>query len=134
MLKDFMEFLSGTKMTVISAFFLLASLCFMLTGTKAFPDPVWGTIFISGTPIIYKALKKLFFCRCISSPLLITTAMLAAIAVGELSAAGEVALIMAVGEILEDITVDKARSGLGRLLALTPATGRKLTATGEHKA
>jgi len=36
MLKDFMEFLSGTKMTVISAFFLLASLCFMLTGTKAF--------------------------------------------------------------------------------------------------
>lgn len=54
MLKDFMEFLSGTKMTVISAFFLLASLCFMLTGTKAFPDPVWGTIFISGTPIIYK--------------------------------------------------------------------------------
>ena len=95
MLKDFMEFLSGTKMTVISAFFLLASLCFMLTGTKAFPDPVWGTIFISGTPIIYKALKKLFFCRCISSPLLITTAMLAAIAVGELFAAGEVALIMA---------------------------------------
>ena len=133
MLKDFMEFLSGTKMTVISAFFLLASLCFMLTGTKAFPDPVWGTIFISGTPIIYKALKKLFFCRCISSPLLITTAMLAAIAVGELFAAGEVALIMAVGEILEDITVDKARSGLGRLLALTPATGRKLTATGEQK-
>lgn len=59
--------------------------------------------------------------------------MLAAIAVGELFAAGEVALIMAVGEILEDITVDKARSGLGRLLALTPATGRKLTATGEQK-
>ena len=58
MLKDFMEFLSGTKMTVISAFFLLASLCFMLTGTKAFPDPVWGTIFISGTPIIYKALQS----------------------------------------------------------------------------
>ena len=74
MLKDFMEFLSGTKMTVISAFFLLASLCFMLTGTKAFPDPVWGTIFISGTPIIYKALKKLFFCRCISSPLLLPVA------------------------------------------------------------
>lgn len=68
MLKDFMEFLSGTKMTVISAFFLLASLCFMLTGTKAFPDPVWGTIFISGTPIIYKALKN-FFSAAVFHPL-----------------------------------------------------------------
>ena len=57
MLKNFMEFLSGTKMTVISALFLLASLCCMLTGTKAFPNPVWGTILISGSPIIYNALK-----------------------------------------------------------------------------
>ena len=63
MLKNFMEFLSGTKMTVISALFLLASLCCMLTGTNAFPDHVWGTIFVPGTPVIYKALKKLLFCR-----------------------------------------------------------------------
>ena len=133
MVKEIMEFLSGVKMTILSAVFLLISLGFMFYGVEPAFNPAWLTIFISGTPIVYKAFYKLIYCRCISSPLLITTAMIAAIIIGELFAAGEVALIMAVGELLEDATVGKAKRGLGRLLELTPTTGRKVFANGKEE-
>ena len=124
MLKELMEYMSGLKMTVISAVFLFISLGLMFAGIELAVDPVWITILISGTPIVHKAVCSLWLNRRISSPLLITTAMFAAIAIGELFAAGEVALIMAVGEILEDITVDKAKRGMNRLLKLSPTQGR----------
>lgn len=126
MIKEVIEFLSGVKMTIISAVFLLISLGCILYNVTPFFNPAWLTVLISGIPIVYKAFNKLIFCRCISSPLLITIAMAAAIIIGELFAAGEVALIMAIGELLEDATIDKAKRGLGRLLELTPATGHKV--------
>ncbi len=128
-----MGFLSSVKMTVVSAVFLLISLGFMLYDIKPAFDPAWLTVLISGTPIVFKAYNKLFLCRCVSSPLLITIAMIAAIIIGELFAAGEVALIMAIGELLEDATIDKAKRGLGRLLELTPTVGHKIFPNGEDK-
>lgn len=133
MIKEIMEFLSGRKMTALSAAFLLLSLGLMVYDILPPIEPVWGTILISGTPIVYKALKRLLFCRCVSSPLLITVAMIAAIFIGELFAAGEVALIMAIGELLEDATVDKAKRGLSRLLELTPTAARKIFKDGCDK-
>lgn len=130
MIKEVMEFLSGIKMTIISAIFLLISLGFMLYDVNPIFDPAWLTVLISGMPIVFKAFNRLMFCRCISSPLLITIAMIAAIFIGELFAAGEVALIMAIGELLEDMTIDKAKRGLERLVELTPTTGRKVFANG----
>lgn len=125
MIKEFIEFLESLKMTIVSAIFLLLSLVFMFYDIK-FINPAWITVFISGTPIVYSAFYKLFKCRCISSALLITIAMIASIVIDELFAAGEVALIMAIGEILEDITVNKAKRGLGRLLELTPTEGHRV--------
>lgn len=133
MIKEIMEFLSGVKMTVVSAVFLSISLGFMLYGVEPIFNPAWLTVLISGTPIVFKAFDRLFLCRCISSAFLITIAMIAAIIIGELFAAGEVALIMAVGELLEDATIDKAKRGLGRLLELTPTTAHKIYANGEDK-
>lgn len=133
MIKKTMEFLSGIKMTVISAVFLLISLGCMLYDVELIFNPAWLTVLISGTPIVFKAFNRLVFCRCISSPLLITIAMIAAIVIGELFAAGEVALIMAIGELLEDATIDKAKRGLGRLLELTPTTAHKIYANGTDK-
>ncbi|MCM1324925.1 MAG: cation-translocating P-type ATPase [Acetobacter sp.] len=133
MIKEIMEFLSGVKMTVVSAVFLLTSLGFMIYNVEPIFNPAWLTVLISGTPIVFKAYNKLFLCRCISSPLLITIAMIAAIIIGELFAAGEVALIMAVGELLEDATIDKAKRGLGRLLELTPTTAHKIYADGKDR-
>ena len=53
--------------------------------------------------------------------------MIAAIAVYDLFAAGEVAFIMAIGAILEDMTTNRARKGLKKLIGLAPAQGRRIT-------
>ena len=53
--------------------------------------------------------------------------MIASMAIGEIFAAGEVAFIMAIGAILEEKTVERAKKGLHQLIKLTPVQGRRLT-------
>ncbi|MCD8317587.1 MAG: cation-translocating P-type ATPase, partial [Paraprevotella sp.] len=43
-----------------------------------------------------------------------------------LFAAGEVAFIMAIGELLEDYTVNRAKRGLSKLISLAPEEGRRV--------
>ena len=50
--------------------------------------------------------------------------MIASLLIGELFAAGEVAWIMALGALLEDWTVERAKKGLKNLIDLTPQKGR----------
>lgn len=50
--------------------------------------------------------------------------MIAAIAIGDLFAAGEVAFIMALGAILEDMTTYRAKKRLCKLIELAPVQGR----------
>ena len=52
--------------------------------------------------------------------------MFAAIAIGDLFAAGEVAFIMAIGAILEEMTTDRAKKGLKKLISLAPTKGRRI--------
>lgn len=52
--------------------------------------------------------------------------MVAAIAIGDLFAAGEVAFIMAIGALLEDATANRAKKGLRKLIELAPAKARRL--------
>ena len=52
--------------------------------------------------------------------------MIAAVCIGDLFAAGEVAFIMEIGAILEDMTTERAKKGLKNLISLTPAQGRLL--------
>lgn len=121
-------FLSGTPMTMVAGVFLLISL-FMLFGWVSLPlDSAWLTILISGTPLVYLALTRLFKEKNISSALLISMAMAASIAIGEVFAAGEVAFIMAIGAILEERTVEKARKGLKNLISMAPQQARRLVA------
>ena len=82
---------------------------------------------ISGLPIIHEAIERLIECKGIgkiSSPLLISTALIAALMIGDVFAAGEVAFIMALGEMLEDMTTNRAKVGLTQLINLTPQQGR----------
>lgn len=126
MLKKISDFLAGFKMTVVSGVFLVISLALMLTGNKLPIDPAWVTVIISGFPLVYLAVTRLVFDKWISSALLISIAMIASIGIRELFAAGEVAFIMAIGAILEDMTVARAKKGLSKLLSLAPVEGRKL--------
>lgn len=124
------EFLSSIPMTAIGGVFLLLSFVLPMLNVKLPVDPAWVTVIISGLPLLYLAVKRLIFNRGItkiSSALLITSAMIAAIVIGDLFAAGEVAFIMAIGEILEDLTTDRAKRGLKKLISLAPSRGRRIT-------
>lgn len=134
-MKKIMEFLSGVPMTIVSGAFLAASLVLSAKDKAFLIDPAWLAVAISGVPILFSAIRKLIFNKGvskISSALLISVAMLAAIAIGDLFAAGEVAFIMAIGEILEDKTTERAKRGLKKLISLSPQRGR-LILNGEAK-
>lgn len=120
------EFLSSIPMTIIGGIFLGISLVCMLMGIELPVNPAWIPIIISGIPILYGALTALFCEKTISSELLVSTAIVASVAIGEIFAAGEIAFIMAIGEILEDITVNRAKKGISQLIKLSPQQGRKI--------
>lgn len=125
-IETFFGKLAAWPMTVAGGVFLAASLVVMLAGWTVPVDPAWVTVAICGSPLVYLALVRLVGQRQISSALLISIAMAASIAIGEVFAAGEVAFIMAIGALLEDHTVEKARKGLRRLVGLIPASGRRI--------
>ena len=138
MLKKINDFLSGVPATIVAGIFLLLDLVPHLMeefgGTaitfRFLPfDPVWVTIIISGIPMLYLAVWRVIYnpgISKISSALLISIAMVAAIAIGDLFAAGEVAWIMAIGEILEEKTTERAKKGLKKLISLAPTQGRRI--------
>lgn len=125
-MKRLFEAFSCLAATVAGGVFLAASLILMLTGTRVSVDPAWVTVIICGFPLVYLAITRLISAGWVSSALLISIAMIASIAIGELFAAGEVAFIMAIGAILEDKTVERAKKGIKGLISLTPETGRRL--------
>ncbi len=125
-----MDYLAGTRMTLISGVFLAVSLAILLTDLPVPLDPAWITVLISGLPLIYLAVSRVIFERRITSALLISIAMFACIYIGELFAAGEVAFIMAIGAILEAKTVEKAKKGIKELINLAPRQVRRITSRG----
>lgn len=130
MLKKLNDFLAGIPMTIVGGVFLAASLAGSLTGNKLSVDPAWVSVIICGIPMLYLSVWRIIHnhgISKISSALLISVAMLAAIAIGDLFAAGEVAFIMAVGAILEEKTTARAKKGLKKLISLTPQQGRRIT-------
>lgn len=127
MIKKINDFLAGWLMTVIGGVFLLASFILPRIGYPAGENLAWVCVIICGIPLLYLAVWRIIHnkgIRKISSALLISMAMIAAILIGDLFAAGEVAFIMEIGALLEDITTERARKGLKKLIALTPQTGR----------
>ncbi len=113
-------------MTIVGGLALIVSLVLLLTGRHVAVDPAWVTVVICGVPLLRLAITRLVFQRWVSSALLICIAMVACIYIGELFAAGEVAFIMAIGALLEDYTVDRAKRGITKLMRLAPETGRRL--------
>ena len=138
MLKKTNDFLAGVPATIVAGIFLLLDLVPHLMeevgGTAVnlnfLPfDPAWVTVIISGIPMLYLAVWRVIHnpgISKISSALLISIAMIAAIAIGDLFAAGEVAWIMAIGAILEEKTTERAKKGLKKLISLAPTQGRRI--------
>lgn len=87
-------------------------------------NPAFATVFICGLPLLREASESLFCERKVRSSLLISTAMIACLSIGQIFAAGEVAFIMALGEMLEAQTLKRAKKGLTKLVSLVPQTAR----------
>lgn len=129
MLKRINDFLAELPMTIVGGVLLVFSFVLPRVGVNLPVDPAWGTVVISGIPLLYLAVWRIIYnpgISKISSALLITIAMFAAIAIGDLFAAGEVAFIMAIGALLEDATTNRAKKGLKKLISLAPTQGRRI--------
>lgn len=116
-------------MTIVGGVLLVFSFVLPRVGINSPVDPAWGAVVISGIPLLYLAVWRIIYnpgISKISSALLITIAMFAAIAIGNLFAAGEVAFIMAIGALLEDATTNRAKKGLKKLISLAPTQGRRI--------
>ncbi len=91
-------------------------------------DPAWAAVLLCGIPIVKGAAEALLKEFDIKADLLVSLALIASVATGEVFAAGEIAFIMALGAMLEERTVAKARAGIERLVRLTPETARVIRA------
>ncbi len=126
-IEQFLEW-GGTKkditLLVISGLSLLISI--LVPVTLPF-DTAWVAIVLCGIPIILEALIGLITAFDIKADVLVSIALIASIIIGENFAAGEVAFIMQLGALLEDMTVAKARAGIEKLVHLTPQRARILS-------
>ena len=87
-------------------------------------NPAWVAIILCGVPIVLEAVIGLITAFDIKADVLVSLALIASVCIGEDFAAGEVAFIMQLGALLEDLTVAKARAGIEKLVHLTPQSAR----------
>ena len=120
--------LGGTKRDILFLVISGLSLLSSIAGFRPFPfDMAWIAIVLCGIPIILEAVIGLVTAFDIKADVLVSIALIASVIIGEDFAAGEVAFIMQIGALLEDLTVARARAGIERLVHLTPRTARRIT-------
>ncbi len=130
--EEFME-LGGKKKDIV--FLVLGGLSLMISVFDLVPlpfDAAWIAIILCGVPIVLEAIIGLITSFDIKADVLVSLALIASVFIGEDFAAGEVAFIMQLGSLLEDLTVAKARAGIEKLVRLTPQTARVIM-NGEEK-
>ena len=117
--------LGGTKKDI--TFLVISGIAIILSLLGIFPFPFdmsWIAIVLCGLPIILEAIIGLVTEFDIKADVLVSLALIASVCIGEDFAAGEVAFIMQLGALLEELTVAKARAGIEKLVHLTPQTAR----------
>ena len=130
-LESVIEF-GGVKKDVICLAVSATALVMSLVGADFLPfDPAWISIVACGLPIILEAIVGLVTAFDIKADVLVSLALIASVFIGEDFAAGEVAFIMQLGALLEDLTVSRARAGIERLVRLTPVTARRIEGADE---
>ena len=131
-LEELLE-LGGTKKDI--AFLIISGISLVIS--LAVPDDIlpfniaWAAIILCGVPIILEAVIGLVTAFDIKADVLVSLALIASVCIGEDFAAGEVAFIMQLGGLLEDLTVAKARAGIEKLVHLTPQTARVISGGSE---
>ena len=125
--------LGGIKKDVILLVISGIAVLLSLFGVRPFSfDMAWVAIILCGIPIILEAVIGLVTAFDIKADVLVSMALIASVFIGEDFAAGEVAFIMQLGGLLEELTVAKARAGIEKLVHLTPQTARIVSGNTER--
>lgn len=130
MINKISKLFSGLHFTIISIVFFILNVVLNLLKIETAFKPVWISIVISAFPFLVGAIKNIVKFK-IKNSFLITIAVIASVFVGEYFAAAEIAILMAIGELLEDYTVDRAKKGLNDLISSTPKKAKKLIKTND---
>ena len=111
----------------ITAGFAGISIISLVLSLSGFPgrtvlpfDIAWAAIILCGVPILTGAVKGLIWEHDVKADVLVAMALVASVTAEEYFAAGEVALIMQIGSLLEDYTSEKANESIGKLIRLSP--------------
>lgn len=120
-------FKSETQKTV--TFIIISSICLFMSLIQSVDELLhfnlsWVSIILCGLPIIKEAATCLYEEFDIKADVLVSLALIASVIIGEIFAAGEISVIMTIGALLEDLTVQKAQSGIENLVKLTPKQAR----------
>lgn len=130
MINKISKLFSGLHFTIISIVFFILNVVLNLLKIETAFKPVWISIVISAFPFLVGAIKNIVKFK-IKNSLLITIAVIASVFVGEYFAAAEITILMAIGELLEDYTVDRAKKGLNDLISSAPKKAKKLIKTND---
>ena len=110
-------------------FIIISSICLFMSLIQSVDELLhfnlsWVAIILCGLPIIKEAATCLYEEFDIKADVLVSLALIASVIIGEIFAAGEISVIMTIGALLEDLTVQKAQSGIEILVKLTPKQAR----------
>ncbi len=128
-IKNWMEKLEAFKdrggMKKDIVFLVISGIAVILSlfHVSPFPfDMAWVAVVFCGIPILLDAIIGLVTRFDIKADVLVSMALLASLVIGEVFAAGEIAFIMQLGGLLEELTTARAQAGIERLVHLTPQT------------
>ena len=110
-------------------FIIISSICLFMSLIQSVDELLhfnlsWVAIILCGLPIIKEAATCLYEEFDIKADVLVSLALITSVIIGEIFAAGEISVIMTIGALLEDLTVQKAQSGIENLVKLTPKQAR----------
>ena len=120
--RDFFQ--EGHVRDVLFIIISIISAILSFIGTNLFRfDLIWIAIIFCGFPIFKEAIIGLYTEFDIKVDVLVSVAIVSSILIGELFAAGVIAIIMAIGGFLEEYTVSKTKAGIEKLIDLSPTKG-----------
>ena len=136
MLRKLEEALEWGGMRKDIAFLVISAVALVLSfvADGAWPiDAAWVAIVLCGLPIVIGAIIALVTAFDIKADMLVSIALIASVCICEYFAAGEVALIMQLGGLLEELTSARARKSIEHLVEITPRTARIVEADGTER-
>lgn len=126
-MKNLKEWYKKNSAKIEITFLIISTICVFITlilnwcGIKDLVfDPAWIAILLCGLPIIIGAIKGVVFEHDITADLLVSLALIGSMILKEWFAAGEVAVIMQIGSLLEELTAAKAEKGIQKLIKISP--------------